>query len=195
MLINTPYCLVKLSTVFTYDERTLDSFFTEFGDVYRQMPLTEMVLFTTTLCPMEANCLASVIQIVLRPLLEHQPIGGYKDDVLDDERLKKWYLPYAATRSDVESNAKVAVLIEALTRLWHTKGGGGMEYSQSMEDAMQKGITARAAKVSKKTTSNKEANVQESKHILDMSEMRLRFLMEDARYKQSMRRKEMQKRR
>lgn len=159
------------------------------------MPLTEMVLFTTTLCPMEANCLASVIQVVLRPLLEHQPIGGYKDDVLDDERLKKWYLPYAATKSDVESNAKVAVLVEALTRLWHTKGGRGMEYSKSMEAAMENGIAARAAKINKKTTNKKEANTKESKHILDMSEMRLRFLMEDARYKQCMRPKGIHRRR
>lgn len=179
------------------------------------MPLTEMMLFITTSAQVnDENCYASIIQIVLRPLLEHQPTGGYKDDVIDDERLMKWYFPYAATKSDVESNAKVAFLIEALTRLWHFNGENkdqdkekskdkeknkmkdqdkdldvGLRYSERMKEAIERGITARAAKISKKkTTTKKEVNMKESRQILDMSEMRLRLLLEDAKQKQILRR-------
>lgn len=94
---------------------------------------------------MDANSLASLIQMLLRPLLSSAaPVSNANS--LTAESFATHFAPFAANVSNVGENARAGICVEGLLRLlWGegVLGGAGEEVRARVKEAVEEGITAR----------------------------------------------------
>lgn len=90
--------------------------------------------------------LVSLVQVMLVRLLPSSaPNSSQGDDGITQGVLQKCYLPFAAATSSVEDNAKVAMCVETLVRVYVTSGGEIDDFG-AFEIGLEKGIKAREEK-------------------------------------------------
>lgn len=142
-----------LSPALFLDSEDLFDLYTEF---LRPLPLPIFSFFilpsssTTRKTEMEANSLASLIQMLLRPLLSSAaPVSNANS--LTAESFATHFAPYAANVGSVGENARVGICVEGLLRLLWEEGvlaHAGQEVRQNVKDAVEEGIRMREEKAS-----------------------------------------------
>ena len=145
--------LSSLSPSLFLDPEDLFDIYTEF---LRPLPLPIFSLFilptssgaqTRTI---DANSLASLIQMLLRPLLSSAaPVSNANS--LTAESFATHFAPFAANVSSVGENAKVGICVEGLLRLLWTEGvlgNAGEEVVRSVKEAVHEGVKVREEKAS-----------------------------------------------
>jgi hypothetical protein len=98
----------------------------------------------------DANSLASLIQMLLRPLLSFAaPVSNANS--LTAESFASHFAPFAANVSSVGENARVGICVEGLLRLLWTEGvlaNAGEEIREDVKEAVGEGIKVREEKAS-----------------------------------------------
>jgi hypothetical protein len=98
----------------------------------------------------DANSLASLIQMLLRPLLSSAaPVSNANS--LTAESFATHFAPFAANVSSVGENARVGICVEGLLRLLWTEGvlaNAGEDVRRNVKRAVETGITIREEKAS-----------------------------------------------
>jgi hypothetical protein len=142
----------SLSPSLFLDPEDLFDIYTEF---LRPLPLpifSFFILPTTngTRRTIDANSLASLIQMLLRPLLSSAaPVSNANS--LTAESFATHFAPFAANVSSVGENAKVGICVEGLLRLLWTEGVLGNadeEVRKAVKEAVHEGIRVREEKAS-----------------------------------------------
>ena len=97
---------------------------------------------------LDANSLASLIQMLLRPLLSSAaPVSNANS--LTAERFASHFAPFAANVTSVGENARVGICVEGLLRLLWTEGvlaNAGEEVRGVVREAVEEGIGIREEK-------------------------------------------------
>jgi len=135
--------------------------------------------FKLFICTLDMNTIyqSPLILFILESIISTQsPRSESCGNQLTQELLEYRFFPYPANTKSLVENAKVAVLLELLTRMLLREGS--LIYSQSLEDAVEEGINARKVKVGTKGPSgrNKE-NLKEARTQWENTEERLRALV------------------
>lgn len=97
---------------------------------------------------------------------------------LDQDKLEKCFLPFAAANASVVDNAKVSIILEALMLL--LAGNGLLHFRPSLENAVQLGLGSRierAAAESRRSQARKDQEPLETSWLIESGD-RLLFLME-----------------
>ncbi|KAL8981857.1 MAG: hypothetical protein Q9177_005446 [Variospora cf. flavescens] len=143
--------LSLLSSVCVFLPRTFTSLSTLY-DVFlehiRPLPLPQFFLIVSPSSmrhfhPAAASC---IMQVILRSLLASAAPLPRCDDVTQ-ETLERCYLPYPANTGSISDNAKVSLCVETLLRLLQKHIG--LEWSETLQDKVEKGIEAREQKAKK----------------------------------------------
>ena len=145
--------LSSLSPSLFLDPEDLFDIYTEF---LRPLPLPIFSFFIlptgggTRTRTIDANSLASLIQMLLRPLLSSTaPVSNTSS--LTAESFATHFAPFAANVSSVGENAKVGICVEGLLRLLWTEGvlgNAGEEVRRALKEAVREGIKTREEKAS-----------------------------------------------
>ncbi|GAB7335744.1 hypothetical protein MBLNU13_g08038t1 [Cladosporium sp. NU13] len=142
----------SLSPSLFLDPEDLFDIYTEF---LRPLPL---LIFSFFILPtssgsrrtIDANSLASLIQMLLRPLLSSAaPVSNANS--LTAESFATHFAPFAANVSNVGENGKVGICVEGLLRLLWTEsvlGNAGEEVRRAVKEAVHEGIKVREEKAS-----------------------------------------------
>lgn len=141
----------SLSPSLFLDPEDLFDLYTEF---LRPLPLP---IFSFFILPnttsgarrtLDANSLASLIQMLLRPLLSSAaPVSNANS--LTAERFASHLAPFAANVTSVGENARVGICVEALLRLLWTEGvlaNAGEEIRGAVREAVEEGVRIREEK-------------------------------------------------
>lgn len=84
---------------------------------------------------------------LLQRLLENSAPAIRSNVLLSQSKLEEEYLPYAAGRNSVDANARVSLLLEALTRNLGHLGGGVLKKTDALVKAVARGTERRMSKV------------------------------------------------
>ncbi|KAI1144416.1 hypothetical protein F5Y05DRAFT_26980 [Hypoxylon sp. FL0543] len=167
----------------------ISDLYQRFETMVKSLPLPIFTAFVN--CGMSALELESQISALQGILLLLMPASAlspakvdraWQDaDIITVEILERCYLPYPANTIAVEDNAKVSVLLENLLQIMWCNGTE--KFGDGLRAAVEKGISAREAKVKKKKTSvrgrtNAEDPDAEARAVLEMSGQRLLTLLE-----------------
>ncbi|KAF3297317.1 hypothetical protein TWF132_007418 [Orbilia oligospora] len=184
--------LLQLTYTFAHDIPTLSCFYIEFTDTLRLLPIPQLLPFISTSyypCRTNPSFRGTLLTIILQNSMIFQPRGGWSEntDSISDDILLRHYFPHAARGNDIESQVRMANVLEALTRLFHvtckSSGGCGLMWSVEMEEAVEEGIRARRKKAT--TAFRKKKNPTEADEelmkMLGMAEGRLRMLVRIAK--------------
>ncbi|KAJ6257918.1 hypothetical protein Dda_7708 [Drechslerella dactyloides] len=175
----------QISYLFAHDSETLECFYSEYVDCIRAMPLKQMILFTSPALYPAADIAfrASLLTRMLQTSMVWQPRNGWHSDLVTEDALRECYLPHHARGNDVESQVRMATLVECLARLWHVNQG--IQWSEDLQAAVDAGIAARReradAAVAKKKKKTPTPADKEMLLMLRTAEMRLRFLVQSAK--------------
>ncbi|EER45467.1 conserved hypothetical protein [Histoplasma capsulatum H143] len=115
-----------------------------FVEFVRPLPLPTFQLLVS--CPMLSNFTDDMRSTLCRmalSLLLHQPSNS-EPAYINQAILEKYYLPYAAYTNNAIENAKISILLETLLLL--LASNGMLKARQSLRDAIETGIMARADK-------------------------------------------------
>lgn len=113
--------------------------YTLFVEFIRPLPVpafSQFVVALPRIFSRDAHC--TLCEVLLQRMLEN---------VVDDERyltktkMVQSYLPFAASKSDASSNAKVSLLLESLVR--SMKKGGLLDDGPDVQEAVRKGVERR----------------------------------------------------
>lgn len=163
----------------------------------RPQPLPAFSLFLTPTAlhhGVPASMLVSLTQLMLVRLMPASaPNNSQDDDDLNQDVLQRCYLPFAASSSSIEDNAKVAVCVETLLRVYVTSGGPIVDI-EALSKSIEKGIAAREKKATPSTggpgrkrgakgTNSGVSNEKADLEAMQMSAERLRVLVEVLRMK------------
>ncbi|KAM0705840.1 hypothetical protein Q7P35_007200 [Cladosporium inversicolor] len=142
----------SLSPSLFLDPEDLFDLYTEF---LRPLPLpifSFFILPTTSVArrTIDVNSLASLIQMLLRPLLSSvAPVSNANS--LTAESFATHFAPFAANVSSVGENARVGICVEGLLRLLWTEGvltNAGEQVRKGVKEAVEEGIKAREERAS-----------------------------------------------
>ena len=160
---------------------TAEEMFDVFTESIRPLPLADFISFLSPAPKSDSSAfdpvsLACLIQMLLRPLLTASP-PPYAYKMTSQPMLEESFLPFAANSSSVVDNAKVAVLLETLTRLiWRS---GELEWSSILERALEAGVAVREEKAfgddRRRSGPPKQTDVEASKWLRS-SPARLRMI-------------------
>ncbi|KAL9594156.1 MAG: hypothetical protein Q9219_007193 [cf. Caloplaca sp. 3 TL-2023] len=119
-----------------------------FLDHIRPLPLPQFFLLVSPLSMQHLHLAAasSITQILLRSLIASSAPLPATDD-LTQEVLERCYLPYPANTGTISDNAKVSLCVETLLRLLQKHCG--LDWTESLQKSVEKGIEAREQKATK----------------------------------------------
>lgn len=155
----------------------IDDLFHEFQETILRFPISSFVLFTNTLVPAEIEYRSGLNQLLLATIISSRspaPCKGETDE-LTTEKIIERYLPFPANTNGVIDNAKVAVLLESMLRMLVT--AVGMRWSQELENAVEAGIGARAAKAAGSGRKMEKEKEKEARWVWEGAEGRLRAIV------------------
>jgi len=155
---------------------TKDLFY-EFTETFIRLPLPHFHFFTSTLLDTTTEYKCTLNQLILSTIISTRaPVYNGR---LTTTALVNNYLPFEAKTTHLADNARVAILLESLTRL--LINANLLEYSQDLQAAVAKGIKSRASKVPKsfaKPGTQKYLLDREIRGIWSAAETRLKALAE-----------------
>lgn len=96
--------------------------------------------------------------------------------------MEKCFLPFASDRVTAEDNAKLSLVLEHM--LWYIYATMGVEYTEGLRSAVEKGIKAREDKIRKKGAAAERAVTGDEKvarQTLERSARNLEFLLDVSR--------------
>ncbi|PHH63939.1 hypothetical protein CDD81_5158 [Ophiocordyceps australis] len=164
----------------------LDRLYEDFVTGIRVLPVPLFAHFVSQ----KPNRLPSEIQVTIIKELFHQLLPSKRRDAarVDAEAeangsismalLEHCYMDMPANTIGLEDNAKLSLVVEsAVQLLWQ---GDVLAYSPGLQEAAERGIQAREAKVKKKRTGKMRADASDAvaRDILTGSAQRIRLLME-----------------
>jgi hypothetical protein len=154
----------------------LSDLYQEYRDTLHMFPFASFKLFICTL-DMDITYQSPLIQFILESIISTQsPQSMSCSGQLTQDMLEYRFLPYPANTKSLAENAKVAVLLELLTRMLLREGS--LIYSQSLEDAVEEGVNARKGKVGAKGPNGRsKENLKEVRTEWENTEERLRALV------------------
>lgn len=143
--------LSLLSTVSAFLPNTftpLTSLYDLFLEHIRPLPLPQFFLLVSPLSMqhLHLSAASSITQIILRSLIASSAPLPLTDDLTQDT-LERCYLRYPANTGSISDNAKVSLCVETLLRLLQRHCG--LDWSQDLQDSVEKGIEAREQKAKK----------------------------------------------
>lgn len=175
--------LSSLSPSLFLDPEDLFDIYTEF---LRPLPLPIFSFFILPTASgartrtIDANSLASLIQMLLRPLLSSAaPVSNANS--LTAESFATHFAPFAANVSSVGENAKVGICVEALLRLLWTEGVLGNadeEVRRAVKAAVHEGVQVREEKASGDGRRKSAGKSAEEWRVLVAGGERMRSLLE-----------------
>lgn len=95
--------------------------------------------------PFEPTMLTNLCEAILQRLLEHSAPSRHSLEMLSQAKLEQEYLPFAASKSSTDANARVSILLESLTR--SLGRAGVLSKSQGLSEAVSRGVDRRMSKV------------------------------------------------
>ena len=147
----------------------------------RPLPLPTFFLFMSpaSLTLVTAAAASTLTQYILRSLIA-SAAPSPSTDALAQDVLEQNYLPFAANTQSVSDNARVSLCIETLLRLLDKHVG--LEWSESLVEATEKGIEARAKKAKKEGKKGRMSGQQGGERVwLNASAERIRAVVEMAK--------------
>lgn len=149
-----------------------------FFEYISALPLPAFSLFVSPTPHLLNTALSSLVQVLLIRLLPNSTPTPDNDEI-SQEILETCYLPFTASTSSIEDNAKVSILVETLFRLFIA--ACPMTATPSLTTAIEKGIEARQARTidkrRKKAVGAKAKDEAAQRFWLDSSAERLRNLL------------------
>ena len=138
--------LSKVSAVLPNEFTDLNTLYDSFLEHFRSLPLPAFFLLIspTALRVFTPAAASSLAQYILRSLIAASAPLPHNDNMSQDI-LETSYLPFAANTSSVVDNTRVSLCIETLLRL--VDNHVGLAWTPGLQEAAEKGIRARAAKV------------------------------------------------
>lgn len=143
--------LSLLSTVSAFLPDTftpLATLYDLFIEYIRPLPLPQFFLLVSPLSMQHLHLPAasSITQIILRSLITSSAPLPPTDDLTQDI-LERCYLRYPANTGSISDNVKVSLCVETLLRLLQRHCG--LDWSQDLQESVEKGIEAREQKAKK----------------------------------------------
>ncbi|KIV77647.1 hypothetical protein PV11_09434 [Exophiala sideris] len=123
----------------------LEDLFTLFVEFIKPLPLpvlTQVVLTAQVFDP-QTNTL--LCESLLQRILENSAPAIRSNVLLSQSKLEEEYLPFAASRNSIDANARVSLLLEALTRSLAQLGV--LKQSGALIKAVDRGVERRMSKV------------------------------------------------
>lgn len=153
----------------------IEDLYHEYQETILRFSISSFMLFTNTLIPADIEYRSSLNQLLLATIISSRSPAPHHDesDELTAEKLVERYLPFPANTSGVVDNAKVAVLLESMLRMLVTEVG--MRWSEELENAVEVGIEARAAKAS--GSGRRGEKEKEARWVWEGAEARLRGMV------------------
>ncbi|KAI5853079.1 hypothetical protein DFP73DRAFT_535026 [Morchella snyderi] len=154
----------------------INDLYREYKDIILRFSPSSFMLFTSTFISTQPNYRAALNQLILDTIISSKapmPKRNETDD-LTTEKLMNRYLPWPANTTSVSDNAKVAMLLESMTRLLVTEAG--LVWSTELELAVEKGIEERRKKATGDRRINKEKE-KEARLALEDADGRLRAMI------------------
>ncbi|CAZ80401.1 unnamed protein product [Tuber melanosporum] len=152
-----------------------EDLFYEFTETFIRLPLPHFHLFTSTMLDTTTEYKCTLNQLILSMIISTKaPVYSGR---LTATALINNYLPFEAKTTQLADNTRVAILLESLTRL--LINAKLLEYSESLQTAVVRGIRARASKVPKsfpKPGTQKYLLDREIRGIWSAAETRLKGL-------------------
>lgn len=172
--------LSSLAPTLFLDSEDLFDLYTEF---LRPLPLpvfSFFVLPSNRGRSIDPNSLASLTQMLLRPLLSSSaPVSNANS--LTAERYASHFAPFAANVSSVGENARVGICVEGLLRLLWSEGvlaNAGEEVKQAVKNAVEEGIRVRDEKASGDGRRKSAGKGEEGWRVLVAGGERMRGVLE-----------------
>ncbi|KAL9603969.1 MAG: hypothetical protein Q9179_001997 [Wetmoreana sp. 5 TL-2023] len=180
--------LSLLSTISVFLPHTFTSLPTLY-DLYlehiRPLPLPNffLIISPSSMQHFHLSAASSITQVILRSLIASSAPLPLTDD-LTQETLESCYLPYPANTGSISDNAKVSLCVETLLRLLQRHCG--LDWSESLQEAVEKGIEAREQKAKNvaKGKGKGKGDAGGEKMWLKGSEARIKGLIELVRCQQ-----------
>ncbi|KAL8873804.1 MAG: hypothetical protein Q9174_000790 [Haloplaca sp. 1 TL-2023] len=174
--------LSLLSTVSVFLPHTftpLISLYDLYLENIRPLPLPTFFLFISpsSMQHFHQAAASSITQIILRSLIASSAPSPFSDD-MTQATLEDCYLPYPANTGSISDNAKVSLCVETLVRLLQKHCG--LYWSESLSDAVEKGVDARQqkAKNAGKGRGRGKTDAEGQRMWLRGSEARIKGLVE-----------------
>jgi len=126
----------------------LEDVYNTFADGLRELSVPAFALYVNSSSPLEADSQCSLLKNILRHYLpasvpdpEDVDPNTNAQDGASVLMLEKCFLPFAANNVTLETNAKMALVLESLFALvWRE---GGIAWTRGLQRAVEKGVTAR----------------------------------------------------
>ncbi|KAL8713925.1 MAG: hypothetical protein Q9220_002071 [cf. Caloplaca sp. 1 TL-2023] len=149
------------------------------------LPMFFLLISPSSMQHFHLSAASSITQIILRSLITSSAPSPVTDD-LTQETLERCYLPHPANTGSISDNAKVSLCVETLLRLLQKHCG--LDWSQELQDAVEKGIVAREQKAKKagKGKARGKSDGEGERMWLNGSAGRMRALMKLVRMEQEM---------
>ena len=170
----------SLAPTLFLDPEDLFDLYTEFLRPLSLPVFSYLLLSNTTATAtvgLDPNSLASLTQMLLRPLLSSlAPISNANS--LTPESFATHFAPFAANVSNANENARVGICVEVLLRLLWTEGAlgfAGKEVKGRVREAVLEGIRAREEKVG--AGDGRRKSTGEGWEVLKVGGERLRGLL------------------
>lgn len=107
---------------------------------------------------LEPQTLTLFCESLLQRILENSSPSLRSHVLLSQSKLENEYLPFAAARNSVDANARISLLLEALTRCLHHLGV--LKKTEALKDALSKGVEKRLGRVAELGDGKRSKKVQ-----------------------------------
>ena len=156
-----------------------------FGDGLRELPVPVFALYiNSSSSPLESDAQCSLLKNILRHYLpasvpdpeEEDPVTNARDGV-SVVMLEKCFLPFAANNVTLETNAKMALVLENLFGLVWREGGIG--WTKTLQSAVEKGVRARNDRTKSRKAGRPKADpdAEATRSVLARSGQRMLTMM------------------
>ncbi|KAI4102724.1 MAG: hypothetical protein L6R37_004196 [Teloschistes peruensis] len=177
--------LSTVSVVLPHTFTPLPSLYDLFLEHIRPLPLSIFffIISPSSMQHFHLAAASSITQVILRSLIASAAPLPLTDD-LTQEVLESCYLPHHANTGSISDNAKVSLCVETLLRLLQKHCG--LYWTESLQNAVDEGITARARKAQNvgKGKAKGKGGRESERMWLKGSEARIRGLVQLARDQQ-----------
>ncbi|KAL8951650.1 MAG: hypothetical protein Q9222_002378 [Ikaeria aurantiellina] len=149
------------------------------------LPTFFLLISPSSMQHFHQSAASSITQIILRSLITSSAPQPLTDD-LTQETLERCYLPYPANTGSISDNAKVSLCVETLLRLFQKHRG--LDWTNNLHDAVEKGVGAREQKAKKagKGKGKGKGDGEDERMWLNGSAERMRVLTKLVRMEQEM---------